>query len=91
MVTWRTVLFVNLIVVAGLALIYFGVGHGPRQDWLACERLYAVATTPQDTMVIDRTLAPHTQRRASRSASAAEPAPTCGALRRFHLARTAGR
>lgn len=87
MVTWRTVLFVNLIVVAGLALIYFGVGHGPRQDWLACERLYAVATTPQDTIVIDRTVAPSTQRRAG----AAESAATCGALRRFHLARAAGR
>lgn len=89
MVTWRTVLFVNLIVVAGLALIYFGVGHGPRQDWLACERLYAAATTPQDTMVIDRTIAPSPLRRAG--AAAAEPAPTCGALRRFHLARAAAR
>jgi hypothetical protein len=37
-VTWRTVLLVNLIVIAGIAMIYFGVGHGPRQEWLACER-----------------------------------------------------
>ena len=86
MVTWRTVLLVNIIVIAGLALIYFGVGHGPRQDWLGCERLYAGATTSQDTVVIDRTIAPSTQRRAN----AAEPAVTCGALRRFHLARAAG-
>lgn len=91
MVTWRTVLFVNLIVVAGLALIYFGVGHAPRQEWLACERLYAAATTPQDTLVIDRTIAPSAQRRAGAAAAAAEPAATCGALRRFHLARAAHR
>jgi hypothetical protein len=80
-VTWRTVLLVNLIVIASLAIIYFGVGHGPRQDWLACQRLFAAATTQQDTLVIDRTVAPSAQRRAS----VAGPAfTTCGALRRLH-------
>jgi hypothetical protein len=80
-VTWRTVLLVNLLVITSLAAIYFGVGHGPRQEWLACQRLFSAATTQQDTLVIDRTVAPSAQRRAS----VAGPAiTTCGALRRLH-------
>jgi hypothetical protein len=87
-VTWRTVLLVNLIVIASLAIIYFGVGHGPRQEWLACQRLFAAATTQQDTLVIDRTVAPSAQRRAS----VAGPAfTTCGALRRLHAGRGASK
>lgn len=88
MVTWRTVLLVNLIVITSLAVIYFGVGHGPRQEWLACQRLFAAATTQQDTLVIDRTVAPSAQRRAS----VAGPAfTTCGALRRLHAGRGASK
>lgn len=88
MVTWRTVLLVNLIVITSLAIIYFGVGHGPRQEWLACQRLFAAATTQQDTLVIDRTVAPSAQRRAS----VAGPAfTTCGALRRLHAGRGASK
>lgn len=88
MVTWRTVLLVNLIVITSLAVIYFGVGHGPRQEWLACQRLFAAATTQQDTLVIDRTVAPSVQRRAS----VAGPAfTTCGALRRLHAGRGASK
>ena len=88
MVTWRTVLLVNLIVITSLAIIYAGVGHGQRQEWLACQRLLAAATTQQDTLVIDRTVAPSAQRRAS----VAGPAfTTCGALRRLHAGRRPGR
>lgn len=87
MVTWRTVLLVNLIVIAGLAMIYFGVGHGPRQEWLACERLFATATTQQDSLTIDRTVA-HS---ASRREPPAGPAATCGELRRLHAERVARR
>jgi hypothetical protein len=86
-VTWRTVLLVNLIVITSLAIIYAGVGHGQRQEWLACQRLLAAATTQQDTLVIDRTVAPSTQRRAG----VAGPAITCGALRRLHAGRGPGR
>lgn len=86
MVTWRTVLLVNLIVIAGIAMIYFGVGHGPRQEWLACERLFATAATQQDSLIIDRTVA-HSAGRRESSGSAA----TCGELRRLHAERAARR
>ena len=88
MVTWRTVLSVNILVVAVLVLIYVEVGHDPRQGWLGCERLYTAAMTSQDTIVIDRTVVPPPP---GRQASAADPAATCGALRRAHLAQAAGR
>lgn len=88
MVTWRTVVLVNLIVIASLAIIYFGVGHGPRQEWLACQRLFAAATTQQDTLVIDRTVAQSAQLRAG---ATAPTITTCGALRQLHADRRAGR
>ena len=87
MVTWRTVLLVNLIVIAGIAMIYFGVGHGPRQEWLACEQLFATAATQQDSLIIDRTVA-HSARR--REPSPGPPA-TCGELRRLHGEQAARR
>lgn len=79
MVTWRSVLLVDLGVIACLALIYFSVGRGPRPEWLACERLFAAAETPQDSLTIDRTVVPSARRGEPRAAVG----PTCGDLRRL--------